>query len=187
MSKELLPVKIVHDFASRAERLDFAYMLTGSLAMMHYGYYRMTADIDIVIELKYQDADKLINAFEPDYYVPHGRVRDAIARKFMFNVIHQETAFKIDLVVKKTSEFQEEAFQRRQKIDFYGQEIYIITLEDLIISKLSWAKESLSEKQFTDVENLLQNQYDVEYVANWTNKLGIYHLYEKCLNAINYE
>lgn len=184
MSKELLPVKIVHDFADRIEPLGIEYMLTGSLAMMQYNYYRMTADIDIVIELKYQDANQIINAFEPDYYVPHGRVRDAIARKFMFNVIHQETAFKIDLVIKKTNEYQQNVFERRQKIEFYGKEIYIITLEDLIISKLNWAKESLSEKQFTDVENLLQNKYDIEYVENWTKKLGVSHLYEKCLKEI---
>lgn len=184
MSKELVPVKIVHDFADRVEPLGIDYMLTGSLAMMEYNVYRMTADIDIVIELKHEHANQIINAFEPDYYVPHGRVRDAIARKFMFNVIHQETAFKIDLVIKKKSEFQQNAFARRRKLDFYGKEIYIITLEDLIISKLNWAKESLSEKQFTDVENLLQNEYDVDYVKNWTDKLSIPHLYEKCLKAI---
>lgn len=183
MSKELIPVQIVHDFAERIEPLGIEYMLTGSLAMMQYNVYRMTADIDIVIELR-ENADQIINAFEPDYYVPHGRVRDAIARKFMFNMIHQETAFKIDLIIKKTSEFQQNSFQRKQKIVFYGKDIYVITLEDLIISKLSWAKDSLSEKQLTDVENLLQNEYDVDYVKTWTNKLGVSHLYEKCLKAI---
>ena len=101
MSKELLPVKIVHDFASRVEPLKIEYMLTGSLAMMIYSGYRMTADVDVVVELKYEDADLIINTFEPDYYVPHGSVQSAIARKSMFNVIHQETAFKIDLVIKK--------------------------------------------------------------------------------------
>ena len=101
MSKDLIPVKIVHDFAERVEPLEIDYMLTDSLAMMQYNVYRMTADIDIVIELKREDTERIINAFEPDYYVPHGRVRDAVARKFMFNVIHQETAFKIDLVIKK--------------------------------------------------------------------------------------
>lgn len=184
MSKELLPVKIVHDFVERIEPLDIEYMLTGSLAMMFYGYYRMTADIDIVIELKHEDADRIINILEPDYYVPHGRVRDAIARKFMFNVIHQETAFKIDLVIKKINDFQQTTFERKQKKEFYGKDIFVITLEDLIISKLNWAKESLSEKQFTDVENLLQNKYDIEYIENWTKKLGISHLYEKCLKEI---
>ena len=184
MSKELVPVKIVHDFADRIEPLGIEYMLTGSLAMMQYNFYRMTADIDIVIELNREDATRIINAFEPDYYVPHGRVRDAISRKFMFNVIHQETAFKIDLVIKKTNEFQQNAFQRKLKKDFYGKEIYIITLEDLIISKLNWAKDRLSEKQLTDVENLLQNEYDVDYVKTWADKLGVLHLYEKCLKAI---
>ncbi len=183
MSKELVPVKIVHDFAERIEPLGFEYMLTGSMAMMLYNYYRMTADIDVVIELNYKDADKIINAFEPDYYVPHGRVRDAIARKFMFNVIHQETAFKIDLVIKKSDEFQQNAFNRRQKKDLYGREIYVISLEDLIISKLLWAKDSRSEKQLTDVENLLQNDFDAQYVEFWINKLGLDDLFGQCQNA----
>ncbi len=183
MSKELIPVKIVHDFADRVEPLGFEYMLTGSMAMMLYNYYRMTADIDVVIELQDNDAAKIIDAFEPDYYVPHGSVRDAIARKFMFNVIHQETAFKIDLVIKKSDEFQQNAFNRRQKKDLYGKEIYVITLEDLIISKLLWSKDSRSEKQFDDVENLLQNDFDVEYTKFWTTKLGLDDLFNERRNA----
>lgn len=183
MSKEFVPVKIVHDFAERIEPLGIEYMLTGSMAMMLYNYYRMTADIDVVIEPESDDATKIINAFEPDYYVPHGRVRDAIARKFMFNVIHQETAFKIDLVIKKSDEFQQNAFERRQKKEFYGKEIYIISLEDLIISKLLWAKDSRSEKQLTDVENLLQNDFDAEYTEFWINKLGLKDLFDQCQNA----
>lgn len=184
MSRELLPVKIVHDFARRIEPLGINYMLTGSLAMMLYNSYRMTADIDIVIELEYDDANPIIKAFEPDYYVPHGRVRDAISRKFMFNVIHQETAFKIDLVIKKTDEFQQNAFSRRRKQDFYGKEIDVISLEDLIISKLLWAKDSLSEKQLTDVENLLQNDFDAAYMDFWISKLGLGDLFNRCRKAI---
>lgn len=184
MNERLLPVKIVHDFADRIEPLKIEYMLTGSLAMMLYSNYRMTADIDIVIALKYEDADRIINAFEPDYYVPHGRVRDAIAREFMFNVIHQETAFKIDLVIKKSNEYQQIAFERRRKKDIYGKEISVITLEDLIISKLLWAKKSLSEKQLTDVENLMQENFDVDYIENWTRKLKLEDLYKKCQEAI---
>lgn len=185
MSKDLVSVKIVHDFAERVEMLGIEYMLSGSTAMMLYGFYRMTADIDVVIELKYEDADRIIKTFEPDYYVPHGRVRDAIARQFMFNVIHQETAFKIDLIVKKTDEFQIIIFKNKHKKDFYGKMISVITLEDLILSKLLWAKKSLSEKQLTDVENLLQNECDDNYLNKWSEKLGLSDLLEKCRNAIN--
>jgi Domain of unknown function (DUF1814). len=185
MNEKLLPVKIVHDFASRVEPLKIEYMLTGSLAMMLYNSYRMTADIDIVVELKYEDADRIINAFEPDYYVPHNRVREAIAREFMFNVIHQETAFKIDLIIKKSNEFQQAAFQRKQKKDFYGREIFVITLEDLIVSKLLWAKKSLSEKQLTDIENLMQEDFDIDYMEVWVRKLKLEDLFNRCRNAIN--
>jgi hypothetical protein len=184
MDEKLLPVRIVHDFAASVEPLQIEYMLTGSLAMMLYSVYRMTADIDIVIELKYEDADRIINAFEPDYYVPHGRVRDAIAREFMFNVIHQDTAFKIDLVIKKSGDFHRTAFDRRQKQDFYGRDIFVITLEDLIISKLLWAKKSFSEKQLTDVENLLGNDFDTQYMKFWVNKLGLEELFSQCQSAV---
>ncbi len=184
MSKDYVSVKIVHDFAERVEMLGIEYMLSGSAAMMLYNFYRMTADIDVVIELKYEDADRIIKTFEPDYYVPHGRVRDAISRQFMFNVIHQETAFKIDFIVKKTDEFQLNAFARRTQKDFYGKKISIISLEDLILSKLLWAKKSLSEKQLTDVENLLQNDCDDNYLNQWSEKLALSALLEKCRSAI---
>jgi len=43
-----LPIKILHDFAERIEKLDIAYMLTGSMAMMNYSVYRFTADVDVI-------------------------------------------------------------------------------------------------------------------------------------------
>ena len=144
--KNLLPIRILHDFAARIEKLSLAYMLTGSMAMIAYSVYRFTADVNVVLELREEDAKRIIETFEPDYYVPHNSVSRAISSKRMFNVIHRETAFKIDCVVKKTTDFQKIAFENRRKTDFYGADIRIITKEDLIISKLLWAKDSRSEK-----------------------------------------
>ena len=73
---------VPRDCTERFERLGIAYMLTDSMAMVNYAMMRMTADIDIVIEAAAaDDAGKIIAEFEPDYYVPHGRVRDAISRR----------------------------------------------------------------------------------------------------------
>jgi hypothetical protein len=101
---------VLRDCTERFERLDIAYMLTGSMAMVNYAMMRMTADIDVVIEVSSHDAEKIINGFEPDYYVPHGRVKDAISRKVMFNLLHQEKLVKIDCVIRKETEFQKTAF-----------------------------------------------------------------------------
>ena len=168
------------DFTERLEKLDIAYMLTGSMAMIEYGMMRMTNDIDIVIEVSHGDADKIIREFEQDYYVPQGRVRDAISRKFMFNLLHQTTLVKIDCVIRKDDEFQKLAFSHRRRVNFSGFEVWIISKEDLILSKLNWAKKSRSEMQMRDVAGIIRNGYDVNYVEGWAKKLGIEDLLKEC-------
>jgi Nucleotidyl transferase AbiEii toxin, Type IV TA system len=185
MDKEkYLPIKILHDFTARMENLGVNYMLTGSMAMMYYAVYRFTADVDVVLEINPADVTKVIEILEPDYYVPHDSARRAASDKKMFNVIHIETAFKIDCIIKKTTDFQKNVFERRLRADFYGREIRIISKEDLIISKLWWAKDSRSEKQLTDVKNLMRNDFDAAYIENWTQKLDVFDLFEKCRKEI---
>lgn len=176
----LLPVRILHDFADRMEMLGVAYMLTGSMAMMNYSVYRFTADVDVILEIQSAGVSKIIEALEPDYYVPHESARRAVRNEKMFNVIHQETAFKIDCVVKKSTAFERKAFERRGRVDFYGRDIRIITKEDLIIAKLWRAKDSGPEKQLTDVRNLLKAGFGAEYVENRTRELKIENLLEQC-------
>ena len=179
-----LPIRVLHDFTGRLETLNIPYMLTGSMAMFNYSVYRMTADIDLVMELQSRHAQMLINNLEPDYYVPHTSMRIAIESERMFNVLHQETAFKVDCVMRKSTSFQKNAFERREKVDFHGKNIFIITAEDLIISKLLWAADSKSEKQLTDIKNLSRNPLDTSYIECWVEKLGVNNAYEQCLREI---
>lgn len=182
--EELLPIRILRDFVERVEKLDIAYMLTGSMAMMRYSVYRFTADVDMVLELQLKDAERIIGALEPDYYVPHSAVSRAIESARMFNVIHRETAFKVDCAMKKSDEFQKNAFERRERTDFYGKELWIISKEDLIITKLWRAKDSHSDKQLSDVKNLLKAGFDAEYTEKWTTRLGVYDLFDRCRKEI---
>lgn len=164
---------VLKDCTSRFEKLGISYMLSGSMAMAAYAMMRMTNDIDIVLELKHADAQRFIDEFEPDYYVPHGRVRDGIERKKMFNILHQETVVKVDCVIAKDDEFQKEAFSRRRRLSFSHIDLWVISKEDLILSKLSWARDSKSEMQMRDVASIIRNGYDEEYVQAWVEKLGL--------------
>ncbi|KAK0039418.1 hypothetical protein Bpfe_031171 [Biomphalaria pfeifferi] len=145
---------------------------------------RMTNDIDIVMELSYSDADRLIKEFGRDFYIPQGRVRDAVTRKFMFNLLHQETLVKIDCVMRKEDEFQKTAFSNRRRIIFTDFDIWTISRDDLILSKLNWAKISRSEMQMRDVAGIVRNGYDKEYVEKWAEKLGVTDLLEECLKLL---
>jgi hypothetical protein len=172
------------DFVDRLDRLRINYMLTGSMSMLAYAMMRMTNDIDVVMELRSTDAQRIIDLFEPDYYVPHGRVREAITNKRMFNLLHQRTLVKIDCIIRKDDEYQKTAFSRRQKTSFSGIDLWIISKEDLILSKLKWAKESKSEMQMRDAASILRNGYDTEYVQEWAGKLGVTTLLSECLNLL---
>lgn len=173
--------RVLKDCTERFERLGIKYMLTGSMAMIEYAMMRMTNDIDIVVKLLPADADRIIKEFEPDYYVPRGRVREAISRKSMFNLLHQQTLVKVDCVTRKENEFQKEAFSHRRKINFSGFDVWIIGREDLILSKLNWAKNTKSEMQMRDVAGILRNGYDKNYVEHWAKKLGVEDLLNECL------
>jgi hypothetical protein len=66
----------------------------------------MTADIDIIIELKRDISNAIIGKCEPDYHIPHGSIRLAIERNSMFNMLHDSTLVKVDCVLKKKTHFK---------------------------------------------------------------------------------
>ena len=56
----------------------------------------------------------------------------------------------------------------------------VVSKEDLIISKLWWAKDSHSELQLRDVRNLAAAGFDKEYIERRTGDLGLANLWQEC-------
>ncbi len=173
---------ILQDVSQRLSEARIQYMLTGSFALNYYAEPRMTRDIDLVVAVEPKDTDLLVALFEKDYYVPRNAVTRAIANQSLFNIIHTESIFKVDCIVRKNTEYRRLEFERRQQVAIDATMIWIVSREDLIISKLLWAQGSHSELQLRDVQNLLQSDYDVAYLDAWTKKLGLNNLLRECLN-----
>jgi hypothetical protein len=173
-------IDIVRDVSARLKQGGFAYMLTGSMAMNYYAQPRMTRDIDLVVALAPQDTNVFVSLFTPDYYVSWDAVSHSIAHESLFNLIHQESVIKVDCIVRKDNPYRRAEFERRQSVTIEDFSIWIVSKEDLIISKLWWAKDSHSEQQFGDVKNLARTGCDTEYIERWTNELGLIRLWEEC-------
>jgi hypothetical protein len=141
----------------------------------------MTRDIDVVVSLEPKDVDMVTALFESDYYVDRNAVSRAIANESLFNVIHNESVIKVDCIVRRSSEYRRLEFNRRQQVKIDDVNVWIVSKEDLIISKLYWAKDSHSEFQLRDVKNLLAAGYDAEYIERWTRNLGLSELLQECL------
>jgi hypothetical protein len=176
MSEEL---EVLKEVARRLDGTGIAYMITGSTAANFYAVPRMTRDIDIVVELSERDIGKFILAFEKDHYLEPETVRKAVKNKGMFNLIHDQYIIKVDFVVRKDTPYRRREFSRKKRISVDGENLYIVAPEDLILSKLVWAKDSKSEIQLRDVQNLLQSVkgLDRRYLARWGKQLGVDSLY----------
>jgi hypothetical protein len=174
-------IDIARDISQRFEQARIPYMLTGSMAMNYYAQPRMTRDIDIVIAITPEDVGRISALFRPDYYVSEQNIRESLAHESIFNLIHQESVIKVDCIIRKSSEYRRIEFERRQKISIVDFTTFIVSKEDLIISKLAWAKNSHSEVQLNDVRNLLATGYEAAYLRRWTRELRLDNLLNECL------
>lgn len=166
-------IETLKDFVVRLDRLKIEYMITGSFAMHAYAIGRLTYDIDAIIEISGRNAAGIEAAFLPDYYVSKSSIIRAIKNGSMFNIINQKNSVKIDCIVRKPSGFEAEKFARRRKSEIDGIAFWVISREDLILSKLDWAKKSLSEKQFLDVRNLIESGPDLEFLNEQIERLQL--------------
>src|SRR5262252_4185333 len=113
MTDEMHVLRIVSD-SLEAARMPF--MLTGSFAMAYYGKPRMTRDLDIVVSMSEANVSTAVSIFSPDFYIDEDSVRSAIVSQRMFNLMHLETGIKVDLIVKKGSEYRHVEFDRRHQV-----------------------------------------------------------------------
>ncbi len=154
--------------------LKIPYMLSGSVAMNFYADPRTTQDIDIVVEMYDYDVPSFIKMLDDKFYYFQEGIYEEIRRKGMFNIIDFETGYKVDFITMKKDLYERVKFQNRRKTVYDNIELWIISPEDLIISKLQWIQTLESDKQKNDIVNLLDNeQLDLDYIKNWCRTLKL--------------
>src|SRR5258707_12126508 len=149
------------------------FMFACSFALGYYGKPRMTRDLDFVVALMERHVDTLVSAFSTDFYIDEDAASSAIKSQRMFNLMHLDSAIKVDLIVRKNSEYRHAEFERRKSVEFAGISTWITSREDLILSKLVWARDTDSEMQLRDVCTLIDESVDWPYLKDWAAKLGI--------------
>ncbi len=165
----------------RLEQKQIKYMISSSIAMNYYAQPRMTRDIDIVIELVLDDVKQLIILFMQDFYIDEDMVHNAVQNQGFFNIIHNELLVKIDFIVRKNAPYRQQEFLRRQQVKIDGFKVWIVSAEDLLLSKLVWAKESQSEIQLNDIRNLITSVQHLDwiYMNHWATELALTNMLSK--------
>jgi hypothetical protein len=161
-------------------------MVTGSVASSLYGEPRSTHDIDLVVQIHEPDIAPLLAAFpSPRFYVSESAAHQALAQGGMFNMLDTQGGSKVDFWSLGDAEYDVSAFQRRRAEQFGGEEILFAAPEDVVLSKLRWAKLSGgSEKHLTDALRVYELQHgilDEAYLSRWIARLELMELWSELL------
>lgn len=150
------------------EEEKIPYMLSGSVAMSIYSLPRFTRDFDFIVHLQPKDVKNLMKYFKHGYYCDEDAVKEAIAGKGMFNIIDHQSSYKADFIILKNQPYRLAEFERRKLIDFLDLKIYLVSPEDLIISKFIWIQQSQSNLQIEDIKALIRiKNLDWGYIYQW--------------------
>lgn len=159
------------------ETAGITYFVTGSFASSAHGIPRSTNDIDIVIAPTREQLVALLAAFpETDFATDHEDAIDALTRRSQFNVVDYATLWKIDFILRQHTPFDASRFARRQVVEIAGVRLQTASPEDILLTKLWWAKLGESDRQLDDAAGIIHVQgsnLDLEYVERWVAVLEL--------------
>jgi hypothetical protein len=172
------------------ERIGISYAVGGSLASSLHGVMRSTLDVDIVADMRLEHIQPLVAALSQEFYADDEMMRDAIEHHSSFNLIHYETAFKVDIFIRKLRAFDQMQLERRRMSVIATdpeQSIYVVSPEDIILAKLEWYRMGgeVSERQWRDILGVLKAQedrLDQAYLRQWAAALNVADLLAKALD-----
>jgi len=160
------------------ERHRINHGFTGSQASSLYGENRFTNDIDVVVEIRSQVLldTRLAELPTDDFYVSEMGARHAVSNGGQFNIIHQDSSQKVDLIIQSDPTWPDELTRRIQMTLPSGKLAWFVSAEDLILHKMNFYREGGSDKHLRDIASMLKisgDQIDRAYVTSWAARVGL--------------
>jgi hypothetical protein len=168
------------------DEIGVPFFVAGSVASVLHGETRTTQDADLVVDLEEHQVAPLVQALKPEFYVDEAAVREAVRRRSSCNAIHLDSAFKIDLFVRRDRPHSREEMARRERINIAGVSVPVATAEDCVLTKLEWYEKGgrVSDRQWRDILGVLKTRrdaMDTAYLRRWAGDLGVGESLERAL------
>jgi hypothetical protein len=183
------PIAVTLRVIDVLESMSVPYLISGSLASSIYGPYRITADSDVVADLKVDQIDPFARALGGEFHLDAESMRDAVGLGRSFSLIHQASMFKVNVFISKQRPYDRVQLVRRVKQVVWPdpqRTAYIASAEDAILAKLEWYRlgGEDSERQWRDVQEMLKAQsgrLDLAYMNQWATDLKVDDLLDSAL------
>jgi len=175
------------------DSLEVPYYIGGSVASSFHGALRSTMDVDLSAQLTEAHLVPFLQAIEDQYYVSEAAAREAVRRKTSFNLLHNETSFKVDIFVSRQRDFDRSVYERIQRGELDDSHdpltVMMPTPEDIILLKLEWYRlgNEVSERQWNDLTRLVEfhrDSLDMEYLLTWAMNLRVADLWQRLYEEV---
>lgn len=176
------------DILLTMEQLEVPYVVIGAFAGISYGVTRVTADVDIVVDLDETHIQALAEVYRPPrFYADPEQMRESIQLGMMFNIIDTTEGRKVDLIPLTMEPGYGWALQNRIRRDVPlpgegSRQAWFARPEDVIVGKLMAWQEGRSFKHEQDIRDILiavrlgddpelTEMFDVHNVNQWVTRL----------------
>ncbi|WP_420643385.1 DUF6036 family nucleotidyltransferase [Candidatus Leptofilum sp.] len=117
------------------QKHNVKYVVIGGIAAILHGVPRATFDLDILIEATLENSQRLLDA------LLDAGLGTAVLTTVEDLISHEITIFRdkirIDVQTETPGIRFEEAWEKRETMNYEGQPFFVVTREDLIASKLA--------------------------------------------------
>ena len=165
---------ILSKICSLLENKGIEYMVTGGCACRIYTAQEPEFNVDIVINLTQNNSEKFNSIIYSVFnYNPSDAIEELELRG-RCNITDKNSGTNINFMIRKGSEYRITEFNRRRKINTPGLNAWLVSIEDLIISKFIKIQEDRIDNQIEDIRSLLDNPIvDYYYIQHWCSKLNL--------------
>ena len=133
--------KILRLVCKNFDENNIDYVIVGGFAAIFYGNPRTTMDLDVVMQIKEIDIEKVVKFFkENGFFADTEDMSAAFKERSHCTVEYKGTMFRID-IKGVYDEMDRRTIKNKVKADFHGTKMYIASPEDTIINKLIFARE----------------------------------------------
>jgi hypothetical protein len=169
--------------AAARERRGLTYAVTGSHASIAYGENRFTNDIDVIVDLDPTQLAPLLSEFPNEqFYVSEDGAKYAVLHGGQFNIIHQDTSQKIDVIVPRDPKWPNQFARRIYLPTDDDRDAWFVGPEDLILKKMDFYRDGGSDKHLRDIAGIIKisgDRLDFTYINSWASRLNLIDIWEQ--------
>lgn len=169
--------------------LGIEFFLAGSYSSNYYGIPRATQDADFVAVLS-NNIGALSRHLGPEFELDPQTSFEGITGTLRDIFLVPTIPFKIEVFHLSDDAHDQSRFARRRKVvdEMLAREVYIPSVEDVIVTKLRWEKRGKRGKDGNDVRDVIAVQgdeaLDWDYIHWWTAEHGTRELLDEIRASI---